>query len=304
MQLFLSHAAEDSQIASVLRELIERCSLGKATVWFSSDTSPTGGMTPGGPWFDQLVEKLNASTAFLALVTPSSSSNLWLHYEAGCAAMRRIPIVPLVAGRSVNDLRLPLALYNAHNVAQPSGLKTVLSRLYAANEIPCDAAMLETPIQRAVREITLILDSAPDAGLGSESEAERMLQLIDKRFMDLIESLPATQPGRQRTPTFSVSAVVKKGGKILKKVSLDVSDDHTIQHVADALYFKIEQFVEPFKYLEQWIVRDATLGVNLVMRDFLSHVKANAVIRPGHAYEVILLSHPYDPCKGDRQELS
>src|SRR6185312_11028150 len=106
MQFFLSHAAEDVRIASVLKQLIERCSFNRASVWFSSDTSPTGGVTPGGPWFDQLVDRINTSAAFLALITPTSVANLWLHYEAGCAAIKKVPIVPIVAGVSVNDVRL------------------------------------------------------------------------------------------------------------------------------------------------------------------------------------------------------
>lgn len=159
MQIFLSHAAEDARIASALKHVIERCSFNRASVWFSSDTSPTGGVTPGGPWFDQLVARINDSVAFLALITPTSAANLWLHYEAGCAATKNVPIVPIVAGVSVNDVRLPLSLYNAHNVAQPDGLKTLLMKLYGAHGIQHDEGMLETPIQQAVREITSALET-------------------------------------------------------------------------------------------------------------------------------------------------
>jgi hypothetical protein len=302
MQMFLSHAAEDARIATALKQLIERCSFNQASVWFSSDTSPTGGVTPGGPWFDQLLQRIDTSVAFLALITPTSVANLWLHYEAGCAATKKVPIVPLVAGVSINDVRLPLSLYNAHNVAQPEGLKTFVMRLYQAHEIQCDAAMLETPVQHAVREITSALDTMPSASAG-DSDAERLLRLIDKRFMDLIDLLPA-RPNTQTQPrTFSVSADVTKHGKRISRISLDVSEGDTIQDVADALYFKIEKHVGPYKYLEQWVVRDNTWGVNLIMRDFLPHVKANAIIRPGHEYEVILLSKPYDPGKDDGQDL-
>jgi hypothetical protein len=149
--------------------------------------------------------------------------------------------------------------------------------------------MLETPVQHAVREITSALDTMPSASAG-DSDAERLLRLIDKRFMDLIDLLPA-RPNTQTQPrTFSVSADVTKHGKRISRISLDVSEGDTIQDVADALYFKIEKHVGPYKYLEQWVVRDNTWGVNLIMRDFLPHVKANAIIRPGHEYEVILLS--------------
>lgn len=302
MQVFLSHATEDARIAGALKLLIERCSFQKASVWFSSDTSATGGVTPGGPWFDQLVARISDSAVFLALITPTSADNLWLHYEAGCAATKGVPIIPVAAGVSVNDVRLPLSLYNAYNVSQPDGLKTLLMKMYQAHGIQHDEAMLETPIQHTVREITAALDAAPRSVSEGASDGDRILRLVDKRFMDLIEAVSANSAGP--APTYSVSAVVKKGGKTLQRVALDISDSDSIQDVANALYFKIEKYVQPFKYLEQWVVRDVTLGVNLIMRDFLGHVKASAVLRPGHQYEIILLSRPYDPSKGDFQSLS
>jgi hypothetical protein len=300
MQIFLSHAAEDARVAGSLKQLIERCSFNRMSVWFSSDVSPTGGVTPGGPWFDQLIDRINSSVAFLALITPSSATNLWLHYEAGCAAVRKLPILPLVAGVSVNEVRPPLSLYNAYNVAQPESLKTFVARLYEVNGVQHDDAMLETPIQQTVRDIASALESVANAE--TENDGDKVIRFIDKRFMDIIDLLPAR--AQAKMPTFNVQAKVTKNGKTLKRLSLDISDDETIQDVANALYFAIERFVEPYKYLEQWIVRDNTLGVNLIMRDFLDHVKANAVLRPGHEYEIILISQPYDPSKGDFQSLT
>ena len=302
-QFFLSHAAEDAPIAAVLRRLIERCSLGLATVWFSSDTAPTGGVAPGSPWFDQLVNKIDTSTAFLALITPTSAANLWLHYEAGCAAIKKLPIVPVVAGLSVNDVRMPLSLYNAYNLAQPETLKTFLMRLFDAHGIPHHPDMLETPIQNAVREINAALDAAT-AGSPQDNtnDTDRVLRLIDRRFMDLFDQLSNRELPRQ--PVFSVSARVTRDGNTLDVVSVDVSAQDSLGDLSNALYFKIEKFVQPFTYLVQWVVRDKTLGVNLIMREFLDHVPANAVIKPGHEYEIVLLNRPYDPRKLDRDAFS
>jgi hypothetical protein len=305
MHIFLSHAAEDARVASALKQMIERCSFGRATVWFSSDTSPMGGVVPGGPWFDQLVERVNACSEFLALLTSVSVTNPWLHYEAGCAAMRKIPIVPIVAGISVTDVRPPLCLYNVYNVAQPEGLKTLAMRLYQMHSIPHDEAMLETPVQHAVQEINSALQSNEDStNLLKSDGTDKLLRLIDRRFIDLINLLPVRADGDPQTPTFSVSATVTKSGKRLARISVDVSDEDSLQNVANAIYFKIQNYVEAYKYLEQWVVRDHTLGVNLIMRDFLEHVKAKAIIQPGHEYEIIILSHPYDASKGTNQTLS
>lgn len=300
MQFFLSHAAEDAQIALVLRRLIEQCSLGQATVWFSSDTTTTGGVAPGSPWFDQLVSKIDTSVAFLALVTPTSVANLWQHYEAGCAAIKQLPIVPLVAGLSVNDVRLPLSLFNAYNIAQPEPLKTVLMRLFDAHGIRHDALMLETPVQHAVREINAALEVLKSGGTVEVSDdGDRIMRLIDKRFMDLFDQLSHRTDVSQ--PVYSVSAIVTRDGKVLDQISVDVSPGDSLGDISNALYFKIEKFVAPFTYLVEWVVRDRTLGVDLIVRDFLDHVSASAVIKPGHEYEVLLLRSPYDPTKSDIQ---
>lgn len=302
MQFFLSHAAEDSAIAAVLRRIVEQCSLRHATVWFSSDTSPTGGVAPGTPWFDQLVSKMDSSSAFLALVTPTSVENLWLHYEAGCAAAKGLPIIPLVAGLSVNDVRLPLSLYNAYNIAQPETLKSALTRLFVAHGISTDEQMLETPVQHAVREINGAIDELGSRPVDQEGNGtSKVLRLIDRRFMELFDQL--SHRSSIAPPTFSVTAEVKRGNSVVDKISVDVSPDDMLGDVSNALYFKLEKHVAPFTYLVEWVVRDKTLGINLIMRDFLDEVPASAVIKPGHEYEVILLSEPYDPTKGQRQFL-
>lgn len=295
-QFFLSHAAEDARLAGVLRRLIEQCSLGLATVWFSSDTAPTGGVAPGSPWFDQLVTKIDTSTAFLALVTPTSVANLWLHYEAGCAAIKNLPIVPVVAGLSVNDVRMPLSLYNAYNVAQPETLKTFLMRLFEAHGIPYHPDMLETPIQNTVREINAALDAA-NAGSAPDNtnDTDRVLRLIDKRFMDLFDQLSNREVAE--LPVFSVSAIVTRAGETLDVVSVDVSSQDSLGDISNALYFKVEKYVRPFTYLIEWVVRDKTWGADLIMGDFLDHVPANAVIKPGHEYEIVLLNRPFSPWK-------
>lgn len=265
-------------------------------MWFSSDTSPTGGVTPGSPWFDQLVSRIEASEVFLALVTPTSIENLWLHYETGCAATKRIPIVPIVAGVSVSDVRLPLSLYNAYNISQPESLKTLLVRLFDAQKIRHDELMLETPVRNAVQQINSVLEeNYSDQISDNDGGAGKILRLIDKRFMDLINQL--SHPETAEVPAYSVSAAVTKAGKEVSRISIDISAEDSLGDVSHALYFKIQKYVSPFSYLVEWLVRDRTLGVDLIMRDFLDSVAASAVIKPGHEYEVVLLSSPFDPTK-------
>jgi hypothetical protein len=167
--------------------------------------------------------------------------------------------------------------------------------------------MLETPIQHAVRDIVAALSARPASDEDTDG-IDRVLRLIDKRFMDLVASIPtSTVPSQTRrnatTPTYNLHLKVRAKGRVVHRFSIDVVDAATLQDIADACYFNLEDFVTPYKYLEQWIIRDMTASANIVAHDFMSLVKANAVLRPDHEYEVILLSRPYDPTKGPHQTL-
>lgn len=293
MQLFLSHASSDKAVALILRNLIEQCSIRRATVWYSSDTSTSGGISPGTPWFDQVLKNIESSAAFLALITPNSQNNLWVQYEAGFGAASKLPIIPLVAGLSANDIKPPLSFFNAYNIVQPDQLKSVLLHLFEHHNIPHEETLFDAPVKDAARRISQKISNSTDEpqGIGLRND-EDILRHIDRRFLELIDRFSGTD--QYRGSVFALSANVTRGGKILDRISIDVSEDATLGDVSHALYFRIEKHVQAYTYLKQWIVRDNTLGVHLVMREFLDHVRASAIVKPDHEYEIILLDRPYD----------
>jgi hypothetical protein len=304
-KIFLSHSAQDSNLAHVLKTVIEQCSLGTVTVWFSSDTSSRGGMIPGGPWFDQLSERLAESQLFIAILTPKSLDNLWLHYEAGCAAIQKVPILPVTIGASVNDVRLPMSLYNVHSIGQPADLTNLLKKIYAKLDVPHRDEMLELPAQRAALEMLSVSSSEnPGTEIDNSTDADRLMRLIDQRFMDLIRSLPKSDAPAPTQLIFTVPMKVSKKGKVLRRFSLDIAQQDSLFDVASACYFRIMEHVSAYSYLAEWIIRDTTLGENLVFLDYAEHINANAVVKPGHEYEIVLLSRPFDPRKDRAQKLS
>lgn len=302
VQVFLSHAAEDAGIAHTIKKLVEQCSLGKATVWFSSDTSPSGGMVPGGPWFDQLFERLGGSNVFVALVTARSRNNLWMLYETGCAAVTKIAILPIVIGVAISDLPQPLSLYNAISASSPDGLKRTLMKLYQSNKIPFDEVMLETPVQtaaRAIGEADMSLMAMPK---DADDPLDKISRQIENRFVELLRRLPAAEKGK--SISFSVELTVQRGKGVTERFLIEVDDGTSMQDFTDSCYFNLAHLVGAYKYLEEWVIRDLTWGVNLILRDFTEFLKAAAIIKPGHRYAIILLSKPYNPAGGPRQALA
>lgn len=296
MKVFLSHNVEDTALAHAVKALVERCSLGRVSVWFSSDSASAGGMVPGGPWFDQLVSRIDSSSVFVALLTPRSAKNLWLHYEMGCAAIRRLPIMSLAVGLSINEIGLPASLYNTYFVTKPSDLKDFLMKLYAIDDVPHDEAMLETPVQRAAEEILRAQNKEREKSGGESADGyDRLLRLMDQRFLDLISALPRNTEAASKPPSFSVQLRVVKEGKAIDKFTVDIGPEDTLQDVANTCYFKIADHVAVYTYLIQWLIRDRTLNSDLVIIDIARHLKAMDVIRPGHQYDLVLLNRPFDP---------
>lgn len=165
--------------------------------------------------------------------------------------------------------------------------------------------MLETPVQLATREITTAINEHRTAA-GSrdmDSDVDKIARLIDRRFIDLIDKLPTLDDSPSRTPTFAVTFRVMKGTKEVDAFTVDISNERSFKSVTDECYFNLDERVGPFKYLEQWVIRDLNLGINLIVREVGAYMKATAIIRPGHQYEIVLLSKPYDPSNGANQKL-
>jgi hypothetical protein len=142
MRLLISHAVEDEQAASLLRELIERCSLKHIKIWFSSDQSATGGMELGVSWFPSLMKRLSETDAIIALVTPNSVASPWLYFECGLLANKGgLSIIPLSLGMSVADIPLPLSAYQAYDLSTASSIQTFLNKLFQAADVTFDAEM-------------------------------------------------------------------------------------------------------------------------------------------------------------------
>src|SRR5689334_15402317 len=85
-KLFLSHDHRDKALAQVIARTLSRITLNQLEVWFSSDTSPSGGIPPGKMWFSEIKSQLDCSKALLALLTPNSLTRMgWLLFESGLA---------------------------------------------------------------------------------------------------------------------------------------------------------------------------------------------------------------------------
>jgi hypothetical protein len=111
MRVFISHISEEAAIAAVLKDWIESTFLGHVGVFVSSDPAD---IPAGSKWLDEVSSALEEAAVLICLFSAASSNRPWISFEAGCAWMKKVPIIPVChSGLSVVQLRQPLASLKA-----------------------------------------------------------------------------------------------------------------------------------------------------------------------------------------------
>ena len=124
--VFLSHFAEERDVALRLADALEEDFHGLVRVFHSSDPNA---LEAGQSWFDRTREQLKESALLLELRSPQSVNRSWLHFEAGGGWALNIDVIPVChKGLATADLTLPFALYEAVSINDAEGLR----RLYLA----------------------------------------------------------------------------------------------------------------------------------------------------------------------------
>lgn len=117
MNIFISHAVEDHQIAQQWQALISGLTAGFVETWFSSDVSAGGGMPGGRVWRDVLLERLRQSSVIIAILTHNSVDRPWIYWECGAAAglnNQRL-IFPIFYAIGRNEVPGPLTEYQTYD---------------------------------------------------------------------------------------------------------------------------------------------------------------------------------------------
>lgn len=137
--VFLSHIADESEIAIAFKDLIEASFLGMIDVFVSSDTD---NIAMGQKWLDEITKALKSCVIEVVLCSPVSIKRPWINFEAGAGWIRDIPVIPLChSGIVPSALPLPLNLLQAANASEIASLKLifpVLAKAIGANTPPVD----------------------------------------------------------------------------------------------------------------------------------------------------------------------
>jgi len=293
MLVLISHAVEDEPAAAALKEMIRRCSLNKIEVWFSSDRTAVGGMPMGGPWFNELSNKLKGTDWIVALVTPQSIVSPWLYFECGFGACNRThSVIPLTIGLPISNVPMPLAAYQIYDAANATSLATFLQKLLAADNVHYD-----DELTKGLREITqrrmiehqsqmaLVEPKAPVPVSPSE-DISALRSFIEQRFVELYEMIPTQKrPTVSLEVTFDASEFVPTACSVM----LNVPSTASVLDVLSEVYLRIEKHVEAVSYLVEWAIVDTKDGIDLSFMQLAQRIPANAVFSSDRKYKITRL---------------
>lgn len=296
MRIMISHAVEDAAIAAVLRELLERCSLGRVEVWFSSDRTEGGGMTVGSTWFSDLHTRLKSSQAVLCLVTPNSLRSPWMYYETGVIAGGDAKlVVPAAFGLTLDQLPMPLAAYHGVEIGMTDGLREFLAKLLSHAGVKFDEELTQGLRESALKAILETKTTVSRVASDSDPLRDALSSLeskLERRFYEVMRALPRSTT----TPIqYSVDFRIRREHEVYDRFKLTVSSDQTVAQSLDDLWRFTKSHVPAYTYLERWLVRNLSTGRRLIVRDIGHLFPAEAFFVPGDMFEIELLGSPYDP---------
>lgn len=109
--VFLSHTHVDAEKVSQIRNWLNENVRGTVDFFQSSDDDPSA---LGRPWYQRIEESLSRTAIMLLCISPNSLERAWLYYEAGAAAARGVPAIPVCfGGVDISSLPAPLGQLNS-----------------------------------------------------------------------------------------------------------------------------------------------------------------------------------------------
>jgi tetratricopeptide (TPR) repeat protein len=149
LNILISHAYDERELAEAWKTLIETTSSGVIKVWYSSDMEPSGGITLGREWREGLYQRLKECQYVLAILTPASVNRPWIMWECGVASgLDKIRgIIPIVYGMGRGDLANPLATYHTYQGEDTAQVREVCQRLAREAELVPPLTIYDEPLK-------------------------------------------------------------------------------------------------------------------------------------------------------------
>ena len=103
-RIFISYSHEEEDLAISVKDWIRKTISKPLDFFMSTDISP------GKVWMETIRNELQICDAAILILSPRSVGRKWIHFEAGAAFVRQVPIIPVCCnGLQKSELTLPLS---------------------------------------------------------------------------------------------------------------------------------------------------------------------------------------------------
>jgi hypothetical protein len=137
--IFISHIAEEKEIAITLKNFITNKFLSFVNVFVSSDEES---IQLGNDWLSIIKHSMLESSITIVICSPISIFRPWINFEAGAGWMKDNPVIPFChSGLIPGNLPLPLKSFQGGQLNQEEDLKKLFKII--ANKIDSDIPEIE-----------------------------------------------------------------------------------------------------------------------------------------------------------------
>jgi hypothetical protein len=203
MKVFISHIAEEKDLAVILKSRITTDFLGRVECYVSSDTES---VLAGENWLTSIGQALSDASVEMILCSSLSVKRPWINFEAGAGWIRGIPIVPVChSGMTPRTLPMPLTVLQAITASEPNDLRGLYATIANAHKSLIPEAPFED-LAGQVRAFEAKYDERKGPG-GPTANASKDRMAIDR----MLEGLKHSSHRFRSIEQLSIAAGVSEG---------------------------------------------------------------------------------------------
>lgn len=174
--IFISHMADEAEVAIALQDMLQEVFL-TTDVYVSSSPSSN---PAGTSWYENMISKLREASAILIVCSERSIDRPWVNFETGAGIALQIPVIPLVhSGLRAGDVRIPFSLLQAKQANKSNELDdmvTVIADATGARR-PKDASNLIADAVKRIRDFESSYSMIPEVIETFDASRDSQLQI-------------------------------------------------------------------------------------------------------------------------------
>lgn len=211
-------------------------------------------------------------------------------YESGYAeALDNCTLVPVKFSIDISDVSIPLQHKQIYNLTGIEDLHIFLSKLLYLFGIIYDKDVFKETVQTYLKKMRDCWN--PNNIMVGIDDNKQILEKIEQK-MEYYFSNMGKEQKTEKAEKYEV-ILEYKIGKDEKKEYITIYPNATVQDVLDEIYYMIADIVEPYKYLESWVLLETkTQRAVIVSKDIYDWIPAQSIFKINSLWKIVYLKKP------------